>query len=206
MTPSTTTLDWLRKKNLQVKDGKVVLFKAVRKNLHSKRSAPSYYSSRVYGSAKKMQSPYVPGSTLTAPDWQPNSYCGNGLHLCATPLAAGAYLHDRGRRYVAVEVDIHDIRVIDAHSGSDKVKVRTLKVLYEVDFNGNRIAYRGPTGRLKSKPVSLVGATVKNYKTWQSGWSVAAIKNGMVALLGPNAEVKLISETNLRKSYNILAR
>ena len=77
---------------------------------------------------------YTPGTHVTADDWNPNSECGHGLHLCPTPHHATAYRRDATRwlRCVTSLDELHPIN----DNGTAKAKVRTCYVDAEVDENG----------------------------------------------------------------------
>lgn len=76
---------------------------------------------------------YKPGAIVTADDYTTDRECGGGLHLCPTPSGSRGYL-STATRFVACEADLADLIPLD-----DKAKVRSVRVLYEVDEWGDRI-------------------------------------------------------------------
>ena len=78
---------------------------------------------------------YPIGETVTAPDWSKRAGCGRGLHFGRSPMAAAKYHRgDTGPRYLACEVDLTEVVVLD-----DKIKARSCRVLREVDRHGREI-------------------------------------------------------------------
>jgi hypothetical protein len=76
---------------------------------------------------------YLPGRTVTAPDYRPTEVCGNGLHFCAT--VGEALRYDRSAtRFMACAVDVASMIAL-----GDKVKARSCTVLREVGRDGWRI-------------------------------------------------------------------
>jgi hypothetical protein len=115
---------WCRYHAVNIVDGVVVLHKAVEADWKGTHKAPRLT--------------YRPGRKVTATDWNPIPSCGGGLHLAATPWEAQMYCPG-AVHYVAVTVDVADLVVIDR----DKVKARTLRVLHEVDIDGNPLTGEG---------------------------------------------------------------
>ena len=76
---------------------------------------------------------YEPGNTVTADDYAPTRECGQGLHLGATPHHAGGYMVE-ATKYVAVRVKVSELIPL-----GDKCKVRSVKVLHEVDIDGKQM-------------------------------------------------------------------
>jgi hypothetical protein len=109
---------WCRYHGLAPVDGSVVLHKAVEDDWK--------------GTHKRQPLIYRPGRQVTAADWDPTPSCGGGLHLAATPWEARVYCPDAAH-YVAAAVALADLVVIDRY----KAKARTLRVLHEVDIDGN---------------------------------------------------------------------
>ena len=78
---------------------------------------------------------YPVGETVTALDWGTEPECGRGLHFGRSPIAAAKYHRgDTGPRYLACEVDLTEVVVLD-----DKIKARSCLVLHEVDRHGREI-------------------------------------------------------------------
>lgn len=97
------TLKWCKYLHVTVKDGIVILYKAVN----------FYYRSSYHDNKNKATwIIYKPGSIPTAPDWDGGQEeCGGGLHFGPTPYRAGAYFKGHGIvRYLACPVAISDIR------------------------------------------------------------------------------------------------
>ncbi|HVM33914.1 MAG TPA: hypothetical protein VM784_01045 [Actinomycetota bacterium] len=115
--------DWLDYYGLKpTKAGYVTLYKGVDSKFRSSHNGTTY----------------APGTTVTAPDFNGHSQCGNGLHLCPRPLMTLAYID--AKKFVAVKVKVADIVLIESGAIPDKCKVRTCKALHEVDIDGRKVA------------------------------------------------------------------
>jgi hypothetical protein len=102
----------------------VLLYKAVNADLTA-------------GHLYDMPTTYTVGTQVTATDWSDNHKCGGGLHISPRPDLAKRYRPDAetNTRYLRVAVKMADLRIIE--DGSDKAKARTVRVLAEVDADGN---------------------------------------------------------------------
>lgn len=106
---------WLDANGLTVSPyGTVRLIKAVSDKLRS----PSYPTDTIV---------YEPGTTVVAPDYQPTSRCGRGLHFGATARKAASSAG--GSRFMVCDVDAETLVVID----SEKVKAEFCHVRFEGD-------------------------------------------------------------------------
>jgi hypothetical protein len=104
-------------------DGHLIVYKAVDGDLKSGRGFH-----------------YPIGETVTAPDWEANTYCGQGLHFSPSPAQARDY-HREATRFLKCAVAPEDLVILD---GSDtyttpKLKARAAKVLCEVDLHGDEV-------------------------------------------------------------------
>jgi len=70
---------------------------------------------------------YLPGTTVTATDWEPARKCGHGLHFSPTPAKARRY-YTYASRFVKIAASLDDVIPLD-----DKAKARQVRVLCEVD-------------------------------------------------------------------------
>ena len=113
---------WCDLNGIDVTDGRALVYKAVDADLNAG-----------HGYAVTA---YPVGGTVTAPDWSSKStWCGRGLHFGRSPMAAAGYHRgDSGPRYLACEVDLTEVVVLD-----DKIKARSCRVLREVDRHGREI-------------------------------------------------------------------
>jgi hypothetical protein len=103
-------------------DDELIVYKAVDDNLKSGRGFT-----------------YPIGETVSCPDWDPRDACGNGLHLSPRPHHA-LYYFDRATRFLKCAVKAADLTVIDGNSGDvPKLKARVVRVLAEVDIDGNEV-------------------------------------------------------------------
>jgi hypothetical protein len=83
---------------------------------------------------------YEPGTEVTAGDWRDDHECGGGLHISPRPFQAKKYRRsESGTRFLKVAAPLAGLRPI----GEDKAKSRTVRVLAEVDENGNELAAAG---------------------------------------------------------------
>ena len=116
--PCDEPAEWCDFYDLPVKRGKVVLFKAVDDELRSGRGLA-----------------YPIGESVEAQDFTDRAECGGGLHLSPRPFMARRYF-SAAPRFLACEVALSDLVVIADSKVSDKVKARRLRVLHEVDVDG----------------------------------------------------------------------
>ena len=123
LTPDTESAEGWAEQNLRRDpvDGKAILYKGVNDQLEAAHPMPD-----------GIPAVYQPGTGLTAPDFDPAPVCGQGLHLSAHPVATLAY--GQHTRFVEVEVDVAGLVPL-----GDKVKVRSLRVLREVDRHGDPV-------------------------------------------------------------------
>jgi len=113
---------WCELNGIDVTDGRALVYKAVDAGL----AAGHGYALTAY----------PVGETVTAPDWSKSTGCGRGLHFARSPIAAARYHRgDSGPRYLACEVDLTEVVVLN-----DKIKARSCRVLREVDRHGREIA------------------------------------------------------------------
>ena len=123
---------WCAYHGIEVTDGLATVYKAV---------DDRYFSE--HGTC------YAPGSTPTAPDWQPAKLCGQGLHFSPTPRQAQAYNHAPATvaKYVACGIAVADLIPL----GSDKCKApRVVRACVEVDLDmrpiqANQISFKEVT-------------------------------------------------------------
>ena len=126
----TDPVTWCAVHGVAVTDGVASLYKATDGDL---TAGHSYRMVR-----------YDVGTEPTAPDFDTRNKCGGGLHLSPTTSQATTYRPDASR-WVRVEVPVGDIVPIPSLlSGSvgsvAKCKVRTCRVVAEVDRDGREIA------------------------------------------------------------------
>jgi len=115
----TDAQTWLDYHGVTVtKAGYATLFKAVGDNWEASRG-PAWT--------------YKPGTTVTADDYDRTPDCGHGLHLGITPRHARQY-HQSATKFVAVKVLVSELIPL-----GDKAKVRSVKVLHEVDIDGKPV-------------------------------------------------------------------
>ena len=108
---------WCAYHGIEVTDGLATVYKAVDDRYFSEHGTR-----------------YAPGSTPTAPDWQPTKLCGQGLHFSPTPRQAQAYNHATATvaKYVACGIAVADLIPL----GSDKCKApRVIRACVEVDLD-----------------------------------------------------------------------
>uniref|UniRef100_UPI001963BE56 DUF7666 domain-containing protein n=1 Tax=Leifsonia aquatica TaxID=144185 RepID=UPI001963BE56 len=113
---------WAAYHGTDIQDGEVIVYKAVDDDLKSGRGFA-----------------YPIGETVTAPDWDPRDACGNGLHLSPRPHHA-RYYYSTATRFLKCAVKLTDLTIIDGNGTSvPKLKAKTVRVLAEVDIDGNPI-------------------------------------------------------------------
>lgn len=111
----TDPVRWVERNNVEIRDGKAILYKGTDQDGVSGREYCDDTSWEV-------------GKTVVPRRWIPDRECGNGLHLCANIADTLSYVVDGRPRFFKVEVDIRDIVVLS----NDKVKVPQCRVLEEV--------------------------------------------------------------------------
>jgi len=117
-----TAANWIEHHGIEVRDGKAVLYKAVRDDLRSSHGMP-----------------YPLGETVTTPDWRDDQSCGGGLHLSPHPRMARDY-DDSATRYLQVLVDAERLRPIPGgYYDSPKCKVQSCVVVAEVTIDGEPV-------------------------------------------------------------------
>ena len=123
----TDPVTWCAVHGVAVTDGMASLYKATDGDL---TAGHSYRPVR-----------YDVGTEPTAPDFDARNECGGGLHLSPTTGQATTYRSDASR-WVRVEVPVGEIVPIPSLlSGAvAKCKVRTCRVVAEVDRDGREIA------------------------------------------------------------------
>jgi hypothetical protein len=138
---------WLAYHGVETVDGTTtVLFKAVGDDWRASR---------------KTTVTYEPGSTPSAPDWDPEPReCGGGLHLCARPWIARECFYPEATRYVAVPVRVADIRIHP--DDTNKVRVPgACAPVWECDLDGNPVTLvrecRAETGFAPNQLFALFG-------------------------------------------------
>ena len=120
----TDPANWLAYHGITVENGTTTLYKAVDDD---------------WKASHKTTVHYTPGSIPTAPDWDPEPReCGGGLHLCARPWIAKDQYHDQATRYVAVPVNVTDIRIHPNDINKVRVPAACAPV-YECDIDGNPV-------------------------------------------------------------------
>ncbi|WP_442786809.1 DUF7666 domain-containing protein [Leifsonia sp. ZF2019] len=113
---------WAGYHGTEIQDGEVIVYKAVNDDLKSGRGFA-----------------YPIGETVTCPDWDPRDACGNGLHLSPRPHHA-RYYFESASRFLRCAVKLDELTVIDGNgSGVPKLKAKRVRVLAEVDIDGNTI-------------------------------------------------------------------
>jgi hypothetical protein len=113
---------WADYHGAEIIDGEVIVHKAVDTNLKSHRGFA-----------------YPIGETVECPDWEAGDFCGNGLHLSPRPHHALTYFEE-ATRFLRCAVPLGELTIIDGNSsGTPKLKARVVRVLAEVDIDGNLI-------------------------------------------------------------------
>jgi len=112
--------EWCEYHGVEVRRGFATLYKAVDDDL----STPKARAAGIF---------YTPGTKQKAPDFNPDPVCGGGLHASPSPAMAATY-NSGATRYVLVKARLTDLVVID-----DKVKARELRVVEEVDRQGDPV-------------------------------------------------------------------
>jgi hypothetical protein len=120
---------YLERFRIPITNGKVILYKRVSKDFLTQEGTDN-------------ETHWAIGSTLTHPDWRPESdECGAGkFHACAKPTWCNSFRSNKGDRYIAVEVAVEDLyEWTDNPSYPQKIGFRKGAVLYECDAMGGEI-------------------------------------------------------------------
>ena len=120
---------WLEREGAQITGKSVCLYKRVSSELKTQEGTPN-------------ETVWAIGHTLTHPAWAPKqAECGPGkFHACARPYLCDEFRSVSGDRYVAIRIALADLHVWDnAPSYPHKIAFRKGKVLYEVDWMGEKV-------------------------------------------------------------------
>ena len=105
----STVEQWCAYYGVPIRDGVVVLYKAVGDDFHT---------------VGQYRFAYTPGTTPVAPDWDGGvKECGGGLHFSPRPLMARRFASE-ATKYVACPVAVSDIVVYPNGQAPEKVKAR----------------------------------------------------------------------------------
>ena len=126
---SLTPVEWLSACNINIRRGKVKLFKSLEKDWTTQKGVS-----------------FKVGEVTIAPDWEANSQdeCGKGLHFSPT-VAQTKLFRDKGI-FIACEVAVKDMADLPAFAEyPDKIRARACIVLYQVDEKGQKVKgnYKG---------------------------------------------------------------
>ncbi len=121
-------LPYLERNGVEIKDGKVVLYKRVSSDFKTQEET-------------KDETLWLPGTTVVHPNWgNLNKECGEGkYHACSRPYFCDEFRSKKDDRYVAIEV-----KVADLHEWKDnpqypyKIAFRECIVLYECNKMGTK--------------------------------------------------------------------
>jgi hypothetical protein len=78
---------------------------------------------------------YLPGTTVEAPDWDPNKECGGGLHFSPSPRMAKEFNWE-ATKFVACKVKVNEVLVHLNGEYPEKVKAPRVYEIFEVDIDG----------------------------------------------------------------------
>jgi hypothetical protein len=120
---------FLKRWNVPIINEKVILYKRVSEDFLTQEGTDH-------------ETHWAIGSTLTHPDWRPESdECVAGkFHACARPTWCNSFRSNKGDRYIAVEVAVEDLyEWTDNPQYPQKIGFRKGTVLYECDKMGVKI-------------------------------------------------------------------
>ena len=80
---------------------------------------------------------YLPGTTPSAPDWDPSIECGGGLHFSPSPRMAKQF-NPTAKKYVACKLKLSEVIVHLDGVYPEKVKAPRVYEIFEVDIEGKR--------------------------------------------------------------------
>jgi len=114
--------EWAAYHGAEIIDGEVIVHKAVNDKYESERRFK-----------------YPVGEVVECPDWRAGDFCGRGLHLSPRPHHA-QYYFDGATKFLRCAVPLAELSIIDGNSTSvPKLKARIVRVLAEVDIDGNEV-------------------------------------------------------------------
>ncbi|MBT0771732.1 hypothetical protein KIH74_22520, partial [Kineosporia sp. J2-2] len=100
--------------------GRLLVFKAV--------------DSELFAGQGHIRTAYPIGETVTATDWDPEPYCGRGLHFSPSASGAESYFQGSGQpRFLVCSIAADFVPL------GDKIKAPSCVVLYEVDKHGREV-------------------------------------------------------------------
>jgi hypothetical protein len=119
---SSNPIEWCKVFDLPIEGEYVTLYKALDKDFCS----------------RWRNFCYLPGTTVEAPDWDPNIECGGGLHFSPSPRMAKEF-NPAATKFVACKVKLSEVLVHPEGVYPEKVKAPRVYEIFEVDIEGNRL-------------------------------------------------------------------
>jgi hypothetical protein len=120
-------LGWFERNSVE-QTPMVVLYKKVSKDFKTQENT-------------KNETTWTIGTSLTVPNWNPSSECGEGkFHACSRPYFCDEFRNNKGDRYIAVSIKLEDLHEWkDSPQYPHKIGFKTGTVLYECDNLGKEI-------------------------------------------------------------------
>jgi hypothetical protein len=119
---------FLEREGVNVVDKKVVIFKRVSHDWKTQENT-------------KNETLWIPKTTVEHHDWRPESgECGEGkYHACSRPYFCDEFRSTRTDRYVAIEVEVKDLKEWENPQYPHKIAFRKCNVLFECNKLGKEV-------------------------------------------------------------------
>ena len=130
----TKLLPYLEREGIEIKKGKVILYKKVSKDFKTQENT-------------KNETTWTIGETLEHKNWKPElEECGEGkFHACSRPYFCDEFRNEKEDKYIAIEIDTKDLFEWKKNpTYSHKIAFRKGKVLFECNRFGKNIEENYP--------------------------------------------------------------
>ena len=125
--------DWLDKEGVTISGKAATIFKRVSGDFKTQEKTSN-------------ETLWAVGSTVTHHNWDPNEKeCGEGkFHACSRPYFCDEFRSNDGDKYVAIRVNVADMKAWPGAMYPHKIAFRSGVVLYECDSFGEKISAQNP--------------------------------------------------------------
>ena len=126
--PISTNEEWLDNQGVEIKDGKVILFKRVSSDFKTQEKT-------------KNETNWTIGNLIEHSNYNPKTQeCGEGkFHACSRPYFCDEFRNQKDDKYIAIEIKVEDLYCWPSASYPYKIAFRAGEILYQCDRKGNKI-------------------------------------------------------------------
>ena len=120
--PISTNEEWLDNQGVEIKDGKVILFKRVSSDFKTQEKT-------------KNETNWTIGNLIEHSNYNPKTReCGEGkFHACSRPYFCDEFRNQKDDKYIAIEIKVEDLYCWTHANYTHKIAFRAGKVLYQCD-------------------------------------------------------------------------